>query len=167
MPPAPDPDLSRDRQGADPAGHRGVTGPHAAADGRVRARRALAAFLLVAAGGSYLLHGPGILARGFDGAQYRSTERARLMQEVLARIPPGAGVATQTNLAPHLTSRQHLYLLPWVRDWAAVDYVLLDRRGNRYPLGDDEYERLEAELTGRLGFERLLEMEDLVLYRRR
>ena len=132
----------------------------------MRARRALAAFLLVSAGLSYLLHGPGLLARGFDGEQYRPTERAQRIYEILRSIPAEAGVATQTHLVPHLADRQHLYLLPWVRDWAAVDYVLLDRQGNRYPLTDEEYERLEAELTSRLGFQRVLEVEDLALYQR-
>ncbi|MBI2911636.1 MAG: DUF2079 domain-containing protein [Chloroflexi bacterium] len=134
--------------------------------GGLRARRAAATFLLTAAAGSYLLHGPGLFARGFDGEQYRSTERTELLEGMLARIPPDAGVATQTNLVPHLTARQHLYLLTWVRDWSAVEYVLLDRRGNRYPLDDDEYERLEVDLRTQGRFERVAEADDVVLYRR-
>ena len=51
------------------------------------------------------------------------TAHARLLPRFLAQIPAEAAVATQPPLYPHLSARQHLYLVPALNDAA---YVLLD-----------------------------------------
>jgi uncharacterized membrane protein len=51
------------------------------------------------------------------------TAHARLLPRFLAQIPADAAVTTQPPLYPHLSARQHLYLVPALNDAA---YVLLD-----------------------------------------
>ncbi|HLB13104.1 MAG TPA: DUF2079 domain-containing protein [Dehalococcoidia bacterium] len=120
-------------------------------DSRLSARvaAALAAAVLVAAGASYYLHGPGPLSRNFVPERYTISPRAAAGKEIIARIPPQAGVVAQSDLVPQLSRREVVYMFPEVPRYAGVDYILLDREGNRYPLGqsDEAYQQAVAEIV--------------------
>ncbi|TAK36448.1 MAG: DUF2079 domain-containing protein [Chloroflexota bacterium] len=51
-------------------------------------------------------------------------------QEIIARIPPSAGVSASSVLNPHVSHRERLYLFPDVKD---ADYVFLDVTSSPYP----------------------------------
>jgi uncharacterized membrane protein len=72
------------------------------------------------------------LGRNFTWPQ--SSAHARLADTLVAQIPANASVSAQTDLVPHLSNRQFVYLFP-LRALAA-DYLFLDVTGNIFPFGD-------------------------------
>ncbi|MDP2726989.1 MAG: DUF2079 domain-containing protein, partial [Dehalococcoidia bacterium] len=116
---------------------------YATARAMARARKgpqaaALAAVVLVATGASYYLHSPGPLSRNFVPQRYTVSPRAAVGKEMSARIPTQAGVVAQSDLVPHLSRREMVYMFPEVPSYDGIDYILLDREGNRYPLADSD-----------------------------
>ncbi len=83
-------------------------------------------------------HGFTPLARHFQAPVV--TARDRLAHELIASIPPEAAVSAQSNLVPHLSHREAIYLFPDPQT-AKAEYVILDMQGEKYPLDADEYER--------------------------
>lgn len=77
------------------------------------------------------------------------TAHHRRLADVVAQIPPDAAVAAQSNVFPHVSQRERVYLFPAVND---AEYVLLDATGDPYPVG---LELLRAEarrlLAGEFG----------------
>jgi uncharacterized membrane protein len=71
-------------------------------------------------------------ARGFIWPQV--TAHNRLASHFLAEIPADASISTQTDLVPHLSQRQSIYLFPYAVGHA--DYILLDATGYTYPFKD-------------------------------
>ncbi len=59
------------------------------------------------------------------------TAHNRLASHFLNEIPATASVITQTELGPHLSERQEIYLFPYAVDHA--DYIFLDTTGFYYP----------------------------------
>ncbi len=59
------------------------------------------------------------------------TAHNRLASHFLNKIPATASVTTQTELGPHLSERQEIYLFPYAVGHA--DYILLDATGFFYP----------------------------------
>jgi len=55
---------------------------------------------------------------------FRSTEHTRAFRAIARAVPPGATVAAHTNLVPHLSHREHSYML--ADETFDVDYVLVD-----------------------------------------
>jgi uncharacterized membrane protein len=78
----------------------------------------------------------------FDPARYEISEHDRAVAAALETIPNEAIVMAQDPLVPHLSHREDIYLLPWVRGGNQPDYVLLDRQMRTYPVGPDEYRTL-------------------------
>jgi uncharacterized membrane protein len=78
----------------------------------------------------------------FDLARYEISDHDRAVTAALETIPPQAIVMAQDPLVPHLSHREDIYLLPWVRGGNQPDYVLLDRQMRTYPVGPDEYRTL-------------------------
>ncbi|HYM26878.1 MAG TPA: DUF2079 domain-containing protein, partial [Steroidobacteraceae bacterium] len=63
-----------------------------------------------------------------------TSAHTRAADQLVALIPPGASVSAQSNLVPHLSNRRAIYLFPYQASTA--QYVLLDTKGERYPLQD-------------------------------
>lgn len=63
----------------------------------------------------------------------RPTERQRASAALIDAIPPDASVSTLSRFAPHLASREQVYLYPTVND---ADYILFDTAldGDFFPL---------------------------------
>jgi uncharacterized membrane protein len=61
----------------------------------------------------------------------RVTAHNRLATHFLKEIPAAASVTTQTELGPHLSERQEIYLFPYAVGYA--EYILLDASGFFYP----------------------------------
>jgi hypothetical protein len=78
----------------------------------------------------------------FDISFYQVTEHDRQVLEALREIPDEAIVMAQDPIVPHLSHREQIYLLPWVRGGNQPDYVLLDSEMRTYPVGPDEYRTL-------------------------
>ena len=80
--------------------------------------------------------------RNFDISFYQVSEHDRQVVEALRQVPDEAIVMAQDPLVPHLSQREDIYLLPWVRGGNQPDYVLLDSEMRTYPVGPDEYRTL-------------------------
>lgn len=78
----------------------------------------------------------------FDAARFQVSDHDRQVSAALREIPAEAIVMAQDPLVPHLSHRENIYLLPWVRGGSQADYVLLDRQMRTYPVGPDEYRTL-------------------------
>ncbi|MDP2659125.1 MAG: DUF2079 domain-containing protein, partial [Dehalococcoidia bacterium] len=136
--------------------------------GSGRRAAAVSAALLVAAVASYYYQSPGPLSHNFVPERYTVSSRALTAKEIMAGIPPQAGVVAQTDLVPHLSQRQLVHMFPEVPSYVGVDYVLFDRKGNRYPLANSDvaYERALAEVAADPRFVQVEERDGFVLLKR-
>lgn len=72
--------------------------------------------------------------------------RNHLAEELMAQIPPEAGVSASSSLNPHVSQRRRLYLFPEIKD---ADYIFLDVTANPYPIDAAETEwRIRELLLG-------------------
>jgi uncharacterized membrane protein len=132
-------------------------------------RWALAAFILVASGLSYVLVSPGPLAAYFDPQLYDiSTPRVAAAQQALAFIPAHSSVMAQSNLMPHLSERELVreYPTPW--DLNELEYVVCNPEGQLYvfPTRAESYLNLER-LQANPYYETIFAQEQITLLRRR
>jgi uncharacterized membrane protein len=85
----------------------------------------LAAWLLVWAGGNYLLHGRGPLGGRYDPTPI--TAHHRLLNRFTAQIPPDAALTATAAVHPHVSHRRHIYQFPLGLDAPVpADWALLD-----------------------------------------
>jgi uncharacterized membrane protein len=97
---------------------------------------------------------------------YSSSERTRVGYRFLKQIPDGESVSTQSDLAPHLSNRQEIYVFPVIEN---AKYILLDLEGETFPaqlLGipyPEQVRRVRADPR----YELLFEESGYVLFRRR
>ncbi|TSA44880.1 DUF2079 domain-containing protein [bacterium] len=84
--------------------------------------RALQWTLVITAVGCYALRSP-INPVKFPYQLFGTNPRWQAMRQMVKEVPPGVSVAAQTNLVPHLTNREHIYMLG--REPSPVDVVLL------------------------------------------
>ena len=86
---------------------------------------ALVAWLLVWAGGNYLLHGRGPLGGRYDPAPIGAHHR--LLDRFTAQIPPEAALTATAAVHPHVSHRQYIYQFPLGLDAPVpADWALLD-----------------------------------------
>lgn len=73
-----------------------------------------------------------LFSRQFTGIP-QPDEHDRRLAEVVADVPPNASVSTLSDIVPHLSNRDEIYLFPAV---AEAEYLLFDSAvdGNFYPL---------------------------------
>jgi uncharacterized membrane protein len=104
------------------------------------------------------------LGKSFSWPQ--TTAHTRAADQLVALIPADASVSAQSNLVPHLSNRRAIYLFPY-RDTSA-DYVLIDQKGERYPLQDAPatYVNDVAGLLGDPAYRVVAERDGLVLLTR-
>ncbi|MCS7002276.1 MAG: DUF2079 domain-containing protein, partial [Dehalococcoidia bacterium] len=111
----------------------------------------------------------GPLAIPFDPARFAPEPRRDVIAAAIAWIPKDASLMAQTDLAPHVAHRRVLYMFPDAPRWGAADYVLLDLRGNKYPLTnpEEDYDRAIQQYFLSPEFETVFDHEDIVVLRRR
>ena len=107
-----------------------------------RWQRSSLVLLLVAGFAGWLTRSEMWPGRYFDISLYQVTEHDRQVLEALRQIPDEAIVMAQDPIVPHLSHREQIYLLPWIRGGNQPDYVLLDSEMRTYPIGPDEYRTL-------------------------
>ncbi len=105
-------------------------------------QRAALGLLLVASAAAWVTRSDLWPGQQFDAARFLIDEHDRQVAAALREIPADAIVMAQDPLVPHLSHRQEIYLLPWVRGGNQPDYVLMDRQMRAYPVGPDEYRTL-------------------------
>lgn len=99
---------------------------------------AAALSLVVAAGQSAA---EGVLPPASRFMWPRQQDRLLRLEPLLARIRQDAVVSAQSNLFPHVSQRERVYVFPTVDD---AEYVLLDVAGTSAPLGPDSlYEHVQ------------------------
>jgi uncharacterized membrane protein len=76
--------------------------------------------------------------RLFNPSWYAVNESETKLEELLANIPTSAAVSAQTDLLPHLSHRNKIYLFPNVND---AEFVVLAKNGNIWPLNSADYEK--------------------------
>ena len=90
----------------------------------------------------YALYSHAPLGARYAGHLYRVTDRHRLAAEAVAAVPAGASVAAQDPYLPHLSHRDEIYLYPWIPVGVEnVDWFVLDRHMNPYPMSPDQVNR--------------------------
>jgi len=109
--------------------------------------------------GSELWPGP-----RFDARQYAVSEHDRAVAEALQEIPPGAIVMAQDPLVPHVSQRQEIYLLPWVRGGKRPEYVLFDREMRTYPVVEEAYRTLFYDYLAGTTYEVLQQVDSFYLF---
>ena len=72
----------------------------------------------------------------------------------------------QVDLLPHLPKREKSWLLGWRVEAAEPEYVVLDRKGNKWPLRDDEYADLFARLMSRSDYVLVAAEDEYYVFRR-
>ncbi|MBU1880329.1 MAG: DUF2079 domain-containing protein [Chloroflexi bacterium] len=124
--------------------------------------------LLVAGLGSYVLHGGGPLSRNYQPERYDMAGRPGRGLAIMQHIPHQAAVSAQSDLVPHLSQRERVYLFPEIFD---AEYVLLDTQGNTFPLYQPNSRRRYDEAVTRMRADPAwqLELEDdgFLLFHRR
>ncbi|MFB0546881.1 MAG: DUF2079 domain-containing protein [Anaerolineae bacterium] len=116
--------------------------------------------LLVASLVAFGLYSPVISALGAEGM---SPDRLEHIWAVLERIPPQASVSAQTDLLPHLSHRQEIYLFPSVIDGA--EFIVLDTEGNTYPVAEDYEDIVRREVLPHPSFRVLYDSHGFLLLR--
>ena len=114
---------------------------------------------------SAILPGRQPLWRIFAPSHYRASESSQLGRALLAMIPAGASVVAQAAVVPHLSSREHIYVLD---DRAPdADYVLACASLSPWPAAAFEELRqlLEDRKTG--DYEVVVERQGWTILRRR
>jgi uncharacterized membrane protein len=101
------------------------------------------------------------LARNFHPP--RIAEHERVLERLIAMIPPQAAVSAPSRLYPHLSQRQRAYLFPVIND---AEYVLLDVTSSTYPLSFDQATLAARNLLGTPWFHIVAAEDGCVLLRR-
>ena len=104
-----------------------------------RTGRWLVAFLLLCTLIGFRLYSFAPLGGRYDPVHVEITDHARRAAEVVELVPADASIAAQDPYIAHLAHREHLYLYPWIAlGQDQVDYFLLDRQMDAYPLTNQE-----------------------------
>jgi uncharacterized membrane protein len=93
----------------------------------------LAALVLLVAGAHHYQIGISPLSRSYHPPGV--TAHHRLASELMALVPPGAALSSQSGLYPHLAHREKAYFFPAVND---AQYVFLDVTGPSFPITLEE-----------------------------
>ena len=126
-----------------------------------RWRKAAAGAVLAASLLSFALYSPAWEALSQSGMP---PQKARQAQAILARIPQEAVVSAQSDILPHLSHREEIYLFPSVIDRA--DYIVLDMEGNPYPVPDTYPEIVSREVLPNPHYRVLYNKDGLLLLER-
>jgi uncharacterized membrane protein len=132
-------------------------------------RWALASFLLVTSGASYVLVSPAPLGAYFDPHLYDVNDpHAVAAQEAVALIPADSPVMVQSDLLSHLSERALIREYPLTPDLNEVEYVVCNPQGQLYgfPSHEAMYRNL-ARLGANPCYERVFDREDIIVFRRR
>jgi uncharacterized membrane protein len=105
-------------------------------------RRAALGLLLLASFTAWFLTSELWPGRRFDAALFEVSDHHRAIAASLSGVPEEAIVMAQDPLVPHLSHRQEIYLLPWVRGGNRPDYVIFDRALATYPVDLGAYRTL-------------------------
>jgi uncharacterized membrane protein len=98
---------------------------------------ALVIALVTLGGAAWQAYAHGILppARRFTAAWAAPNGRLETLRPLLARIPPDARLSVQSNIFPHVSQRERVYVFPAIED---AQFVLVDVAGTSDPLYLDE-----------------------------
>lgn len=96
-------------------------------------------------------------------AEYRDDGRTAAARRMFALIPETAALAAQSDLAPHLSGRRQIYVFPWMPE---VEYILLDERGETFPISREEHAQRLAALRRDPAFELIAAEQGFLLFRR-
>ena len=77
----------------------------------------------------FKLHGP--LGLAYNRAFYANTKNFAFLNDLISRVPKGATVMTQNNIAPHMIHTHKVYLLRAVYDSFLPEYFVLDLRAGQ------------------------------------
>jgi uncharacterized membrane protein len=97
--------------------------------------------LIAAIFAGFLLRSP-VSPFSFPTELFKSSQRQRILSQIVKNVPPGASVAAQTNIVPHLAYRQRIYMLGAEPFWIdkklfKPDTVIIDG-GDFFGFGNPE-----------------------------
>ena len=130
---------------------------------RTTASIGIAGFVLVASLAATVQYGGTPIGRRHDPHQFAMSDHARLGYSVMARIPAGASVSTQSPFIPHLANRRELYHFPYVH---GAEYVLVDAWASQWPLNSAEWNRAQDELLANPAYQLISREDGYELFKR-
>lgn len=131
---------------------------------RTSATVGLAGFVFVAALVATVQYGPTPIGRRHDAEQFTMTDHARTGYSVMAQIPDGASVSAQSNFVPHLSTREEIYVFPYLH---GAEYVLVDNWTDRWPLTTDQWNIARDEIVANPTYELIVEEDGYGLFHRK
>jgi len=81
----------------------------------------------------------------------------------LSKISEGVSVSAQTNFLPHLSRHEKNYLFPNIND---AEYIIIDTKGNKWPLGKDEYFRKVREVQKNKTYNTIYSNDGIIVFKR-
>jgi hypothetical protein len=128
---------------------------------RERTTLGLAALVLIVSLYHHRQIGVSPLSLNFHPPQ--PTAHHAVTRDIMATIPAGAAVSTQSALYPHLSLRQKAYLFPAIND---AEYILVDVTSTPYPGSLLEVAKSIQTLLVSADFRVLRAQDGLILFRR-
>lgn len=115
----------------------------------------------------FKIHGP--LGLSYNPAFYAHTKNFKFLDDLIARVPKGATVMTQNNIAPHMIHTHNVYLLRDMYDDFAPEYFVLDLRDGQNPNNFFGVKRdvLLLKLTTDPRYEIAYQTNEQVIYKRK
>ncbi len=114
----------------------------------------------------FKLHGP--LGLAYNPAFYANTQNFSFLNDLIARVPKGATVMAQNNIAPHMIHTHRVFLLRDIYEDFMPEYFVLDLREGQN--GNDFFgvkiEALTARLSKDTRYHVMHETKEQVIYRK-
>jgi uncharacterized membrane protein len=124
---------------------------------------AVAVLILVSSALSYLLQGPGPLARNFQAGNYIVASHALLQESWLRSIPSDAVVVAQNEFLAHVSNRKVVHEIPAIADYRQADYIVYDDTRAWYGIHGGYWNRF----LGSNYFEPVIQQGSFVIAKRR
>ncbi len=92
----------------------------------------------------------------------KKSDRYNTVESIINNIPPKTSVAAQSNLVGHVSPRENRFFFPQNLD--KVKYILLDLKGNKWPLNEEEYVQKIDSLKANANYRIEIEKDDFLLF---
>jgi uncharacterized membrane protein len=102
-----------------------------------------------------------------QGVQWpQVTEHDRVFAKVLRLIPDEASVCAQSNLVPHMSERNKIYLFPYQDE--SADYIVLDTiEGDTYPIDKGGYKKEVEKVIQNKNYDIIFSQDGYLVLRKR
>lgn len=93
----------------------------------------------------------------------KNPQRIETVKKIIDLIPEGCSVEAQDNLIAHISPRKKRILFP---EGYGTDYIIIDTKGNKWPLNDEAYENELRNLNKDTNYVIVEDKENYILYKK-